>query len=163
MAQIQFKYLKSADNHSFYKVNITERSIIRICNNKRTFPVYETVVQTDLVKMSKNDWNKVNNTYYNSQGVEEWQFEGKWYRSAGFVSDNVEIIKFGCRIINMDLLLPSPTGSGHEFLVYHHGSVWSAYISGNYYPRLPLSRLNKNGEVIRKWTNASNCRNIEHL
>lgn len=77
---MNISYLKSTDAYSHYKINHTLKSVIKLCNNKRTFPEYESVLEKDFmkdkVKMKKAEWVSIQNMFYRNNDF-EWDYKIK--------------------------------------------------------------------------------------
>lgn len=146
------QYLKTEDNHSVYKVNHELKRVTRICANRRTFPEYDAFSTQDLVKCRKDEWRRVENSFY-SNNVFEWVFEGNLYK----ISDVPCSEKF---LQNNDGTIISNI---YPYLVWHNGFVWATYYSGNYYPRMPLVRIDNQGKECRKWTDIKYLKNFIKL
>lgn len=153
MKPIQF--LKTQDNHSFFKVNHELKRITRICANKRTFQEYDelpSLMEKGLVKLRKNDWHQVENTFYVNNDF-EWEFNGERFKTSDIPCDKEFLQK------NEDKLISEI----YPYLVWHNGFVWATYYSGNYYPKMPLVRIDNTGGQQRKWTDIKYLRNFIKL
>jgi len=150
----QLQYLQSVDGFYKYKVNHELQRITRISNNKRTFPEWTELdeIMNNTTKLSKQKWRMVENTFYISQKW-EWEYNGERYR----ISD----IPF-----EKEQLQPNPNwqnGGGYPSLAFNNGQIWETAICGNYFPQMPLIRTDKDGKVIRRWTNIKYVLNFEKI
>ncbi len=149
----QVKYFVTPDNHSHYRVNYDTRKIIRICNNKLTEPDFDTTITQieAYVKCNKHKWIEVENRYYRSRPF-EWFFKGEEYET--------------CEPLFSEKMLVENTQIGEankfmgNYLCFHNGEIWATHYYGNYYPQMPLFRVDINGKLRKKWTNVANCRNF---
>lgn len=153
-----YQYLKRKDGYAYYKVgNLPMKNrIIRICNNKITYP--DKIDTSVLVKCKEQEWNQIENTF-SANRYEEWLYKGKWYRTAGALSMSISGAAFDCRNV-----FKNPDNNVYDdYLVYHRGLVWATYFSGNYIPRIHLSRVDAKGINRSKWTDLKYCQNIEEF
>lgn len=161
---VNINYLKTKDNHSFYKINHTLKSVVKLCNNKRTFPEYESVFgdefMKDKVKLRKPEWIYIQNQFYRNNEF-EWVYEGRTYRTTDCVVGEDGKHHFTNEITE-DTVIDQRL-KHYQYLVWNNGSVWACYINGNSYPTYPMARINVDGELVTKWTDAKNLKNFIRL
>lgn len=147
------QYYSSRDGHSYYRVNFTKKSVIRICNSKRTLPSFndfkEHQERGDLMKIKKRDWRSKENEYYSTAKF-EWEYKGDMYATSEVPYNETPLQ------LNQD----PKWNKSYPHLVFHNGQIWATGYFGNYYPQMPLLRVLDNGETIMKWTNVKNVRNF---
>lgn len=148
----KIKYFVSKDNYSYYKVNYEYKRITRISNNKMTRPDFDDLeyitAEYGLTKLRKERWIEVENTYYRSTQF-EWVYKGVNYKTSD--------LPYPENILNSNPC----DGKGYPDLVFHNGQIWETGVYGNYYPRLPMSRIDAQGKRVYKWTHVKNVRNFE--
>lgn len=149
------QYLKTKDNHSYYKVNHELKRITRICANRRTFPEYaelQNILDEGVVKARKDEWHQVENSYFTNNEF-EWMFDGKMYKTSDIPCDKEFLQKNDGSVVS----------DRYPWLVWHNGFVWATYWSGNYYPRMPLVRVDNHGKTCTKWTDIKYLKNFIKL
>ena len=150
----KIKYFVTADNHSIYKVDYDNVKIIRICNNKMTYPTFDKVAEIETYnKANINRWNEVKNVYYRSTYF-EWFYNGDAYETCGPAFSEEMLVK------NTQ---PSPGGrfgeSSYHYLCFHNGEIWATNYDLSALHGIPCVDIN--GKVCCKWTNVNNCRNFQ--
>ena len=149
------KYFVTKDKHSYYKINYESQTIIRICNNKMTFSTpFDMVKEIEALDIcSKIRWIETRNIYYRSTYF-EWFYNGEAYETCG--PDFSEKM-----LVENTADTPNGMFPIYRYLCFHNGEIWATGHFGNYYPQMPLYRVDVNGKICSKWTNVRNCRNFQ--
>jgi hypothetical protein len=156
MKQEDVKYFVSADNYSHFRVNFTKKLIIRISNNKKSYPLFKDLAalteKYKLEKSNKDKWLLAENEFYQSS-LFEWEYKGDLYRTSD--------IPYSERALQANT--DPNTMVNYPDLVFHNGELWATGYFGNYYPRCPLVRYDSKGQQKTKWTSVKNIRNFEKV
>lgn len=149
--------MKSPDGLAYYRANQSKGVVLKISHNHKTQPDFslwnEIKEREGLVRSKKDEWRIVENNYYLNNEF-DWIYEGKRYMTVKTPFSERQL-----QVIEEDSV-ESHIYKGYYYLAFHNGQIWATYISGNYYPRMPLVRRNKEGKMEYKWTNVKNLRNF---
>jgi len=153
MKQDTIVFMTSPCGLDFYRANLTKEVVLKISRNLKTQPDFslweEIKTREKLVRTKKDKWRIVENNYYLHNGF-DWIYEGNRYTTVN--------TPFGER--QLQTSEGTPFHPIYPYLAFHNGQIWATCISGNYYPRMPLVRINKKGEREHKWTHVKNLRNF---
>lgn len=143
------------ENTKYYKTDlgiVVKDETIRL---KSTYDIKVIVSEEDFnnanpVKISKNEYLRLLNKYFNST-KHSWDYNGEKFIKL----DNFEENLLGYTIgKNLPIHKINNGYHGNYFMVIYHNKLYYTFFSGNYFPRMHLCDLN--GYFTGKWTHIKN-------